>query len=179
MKRMNMSRVRPFVLPVLAAVVIGAVTFDFSSRSLTPVREETNRIAQQAETVRKQTVQGRAAQMDDARISTANARAVAKLPNDPKLAEVIDQIDALARANKLQWTAGAPAATPVTDENVPSGLYAWSMAASFSGPIAGMYRFLNELDNIERLVGVQSFALQLAGSDYTGSFVLRFYALGA
>jgi hypothetical protein len=179
MKRINTSRVRPFVLPTLAAVVIGVVTFDFSSRSLTPVRDETVRIAQQAETVRKQTVQGRAAQMDDARISTANARVVAKLPDDPQLADVIDQIDALARANRMQWTAGAPAPTPVTDENVPSGLLAWSMSANFSGPITGMYRFLDELDNIERLVGVQSFSLQLAGGEYTGSFVLRFYALGA
>jgi hypothetical protein len=176
---MKLAKIRPFILPLLAAIVIGAVTFEFSSRSLTPVREETSQSLQQAETIRKQTVQGRAALQDDARISEANTRAIAMLPDEPQLSEVIAQIDALARANRMQWTAGAPAATPVTDADVPAGMLAWTMSANFNGPIAGMYKFLDGLDTIDRLVGIQSVTMQQSGNEYAASFVLRFYALGA
>lgn len=176
---MKLSRIRPLVLPLLAALVVGAVTFEFSSRSLTPVRDETARLIEQAEMLRKQTVQGRAAMQDDARITTAYTRAQAMLPSEPELAKVIDQIDALARSNRLAWTAGAPAASPVTDASVPAGLSAWTMSANFSGSITGVYRFLDGLDTLERLVGVQSVSMQQSGGEYTASFVLRFYAMGA
>jgi hypothetical protein len=175
---MNTKKIRPLILPVLAAVTIGAISFDFSSRSLQPVRQETQGLENRAEDLRKQTMRARTAQMNDAQISAANAEAVAVLPDEPQLSEVIDQIDAHARSNQLQWTQGAPAANPVSDTDVPAGMSAWTMSASFSGSLPGIYRFLDGIDGIDRLVSVQSFSVQQTGTEYTASFVLRFYALG-
>ena len=173
-----LSTIKTFTVPGLAIVLLVVVTLDFTSSRLKPVRDEVTRTNQQVEMVRKQAIQGQAVLANPAITDAENAAARKNMPSDPELSEVIAQIDKLARDSKLTWTAGAPSAAAVTDPNLPNTIRAWSMGTTFTGSITGMYRFLDKLNTIERVVTVETLSLQQSSGVYTASAVLRFYALG-
>lgn len=167
------------LVPILLIGLLGVATIQFVSSSLRPLREEIARTEKQAEMTQLQTSKGLAAMANQKLTDAENVVAVKKMPSDAALSNAIDEIDSLARRYNLTWTAGAPSAVPVVDANLPSGIQAWSMGATFTGPISSMYRFLDNLETIDRVVTVESVSLQQAGGTYTGSFLLRFYALGS
>ena len=177
-QKWNFSSIKSFVIPTLAIVLLVFVTLDFSSSRLKPVRDEVTRTNQQVEMIRKQAIQGQAVLANPAVTDAENAAARRNMPSEPELSEVIAQIDKLARDSKLTWTAGAPSAAPVTDPNLPTTIRAWSMGTTFSGSITGMYRFLDKIDTLERVVTIETLSLQQSSGVYTASAVLRFYALG-
>jgi len=174
----DLSSLKSFAVPGLAIVLLVVVTLDFSSSRLQPVRDEVTRTNQQVEMIRKQSLQGQAVLANPAVTDAENSAARKKMPSDPELSNVIAQVDKLARDNKLFWTAGAPSATPITDPNLPPSIRAWSMGATFTGSVTGMYRFLDKLDTLDRVVTVETLSLQQSSGVYTASAVLRFYALG-
>jgi Tfp pilus assembly protein PilO len=174
----NLSSLKSFAVPGLAIILLVVVTLDFTSSRLKPVRDEVTRTNQQVEMIRKQAIQGQAVLANPAVTDAENAAAREKMPSDPELSEVIAQIDKLARDSKLTWTAGAPSASPITDPNLPATIRAWSMGTSFTGSITGMYRFLDKLNTLDRVVTVETLSLQQSSGVYTASAVLRFYALG-
>jgi Tfp pilus assembly protein PilO len=171
------QQIKAALLPTLVVVLAGVLMTEFGSSKLAPVREEVTRTSQQAELVRKQSLQGRLAITNQAVTDAENAAAVRRIPDDALLAEVIRQVDSLARRSNLSWTAGAPEPQPVTDETIPSGVRAWSMGATFTGQVKGIYEFLDQIDSLDRVVTIESLSLQQSGGDYTASAVLRFYAL--
>ena len=167
------------LIPALIIALLAFITMQFLSNSLKPLRAEIDQTTKQVEMVQKQTGEGLAVLANPEVNDAQNLKANKMMPSEPKLSEVISQVDSLARKYNLTWTAGAPSAMPVIDPNLPSGIQAWSMGATFSGPMASMYRFIDNMDSIDRVVTIESVSLQQAGSTYTGSFLLRFYALGA
>ena len=174
----NLSSLKSFAVPGLAIILLVVVTLDFTSSRLKPVRDEVTRTNQQVEMIRKQAIQGQAVLANPAVTDAENAAAREKMPSDPELSEVIAQINKLARDSKLTWTAGAPSASPITDPNLPATIRAWSMGTTFTGSITGMYRFLDKLNTLDRVVTVETLSLQQSSGVYTASAVLRFYALG-
>jgi len=174
----SLNSLKSFAVPGLAIVLLVVVTLDFTSSRLKPVRDEVTRINQQVEMIRKQAIQGQAVLANPAITDAENAAARKNMPSDPELSEVIAQIDKLARDSKLTWTAGAPSAAPITDPNLPATIRAWSMGTTFTGSITGIYRFLDKLNTVERVVTVETLSLQQSSGVYTASAVLRFYALG-
>jgi hypothetical protein len=171
------EQLKSALIPTLIIVLAGVLITDFASSRLGPVRDEVTRTTQQAELIRKQTLQGRLATTNQGVTDSENALAVRRIPDEAYLAEVIRQVDTLARQSNLSWTAGAPEPQSVFDETIPSGLRAWSMGATFSGPVKGIYEFIDQVDDIERVVTIESLSLQQSGGEYTASAVLRFYAL--
>lgn len=177
-KRRDKESMKAVAVPALAIILLVILTLDFSSSRLKPVRDEVTRTNQQVEMLRKQAIQGQAVLANPAVTDAENAAALARMPSEPQLAAVIDQVDRLARDNKLNWTAGAPAPSPITDASLPGSIRAWSMGATFTGPVSGIYAFLDKLDTLERVVTIETVSMQQSGGVYTASAVLRFYAMG-
>ena len=173
------TKLKAAALPSLAIILLIVVTLEFSSSKLKPVRDEVSRTTQQVEMIRKQALQGQAVLANPEVTDAESKSALEKMPSEPELAEVIAQVDRLARESNLTWTAGAPAPAPVTDSTLPTTIRAWSMGVTFTGSVSGLYKFIDNLDSINRVVTMETLSMQQSGGVYTATAVLRFYAMGA
>jgi hypothetical protein len=173
------DKIKRRLVPTLVILLLGVFTMQFLSSSLDPLRSEIDKTNKQSAMIQQQYTQGIAVMSNPEVTDAENTLAFKQMPSDAQLSDVIAQVDQLARKHNLIWTAGAPSSSPVIDQNLPTGIIAWSMGATFTGPPSSMYRFLENLNTMSRVVTIESISLQQAGGAYNGSMVMRFYALGA
>lgn len=115
-----------------------------------------------------------AARFNQAGYHTAIRYYQAEIPASEDLPKVINEINALTGAAKLQWTSGSPSSSGRTIQGAPSGQ--WTLAITVQGNVAGVTRFLSSLSTSQPLIVADSVALNGPPDNVAANITLRFFA---
>jgi Tfp pilus assembly protein PilO len=163
-----MSRSR-IIIWVLAALVIGYVGLPYLPDGAEMLSGATSARTEAAD-LRAKSAKADEALADPEGFGAALATARTAVPREVGLPAMIEELETAVRSSGMRWTSGSPAPA-ATDETSSS----WSMSLTISGSarqVPGLLRAINDLD---RLVVVDS--VQLRGDEEaTVVLSVRFFA---
>jgi Tfp pilus assembly protein PilO len=113
-----------------------------------------------------------AVKLDQARYDKQQAAFQAAIPNTPRLADVLNSLQAAAKRTGVIWTAGTPA------QGGGAAVPTWTVSMSLTGTATEISAFTDAVRAMPRLVVIDS--VSMSGdkdSDVSSAITARFFAL--
>jgi len=162
------------ILWLLAFIVTGVLLYP-SLPSLDPIISKTSSLEVQIRDTEIKIDQARAAQAEGqeflARLETLRGR----IPSDPDLEGLVNELSRRIAATGMRWTDGAPSALEQQAEGAV--FRTWQISLTVAGPESGVFPLLESIAAADRTVTIDSVSVRTEGDKVVVAINARFYAL--